>query len=128
MRKFCILFLCVCLCLSHVSAQGEERIVTRVEVRYDPGDRPLFRQYTAQDKMAAILSYLRLCKFDGMPTDNPEDHTGSRCQIALTLADGGSRTYYLHAERYLSKDGRPWEKIRPPDALLPLLLAFPSDA
>lgn len=121
-------FLCVFLCCARASAQGEERLVTQVQVRYEQGGAPLLRQYTKQDKMMAILNFLRLCKFDGMPADNPEDHIGSRCQILLTLAGGGSRTYYLHAERYLSKDGLPWEKVKPPDSLLELLRALPSDA
>ncbi len=121
-------FLCFFLCRGEVNAQAEERLVTKVQVRYVQSGAPLIRQYTQQDKMVAILNFLRLCKFDGMPTDNPENHTGSSCRILLTLAGGGSRTYYLHAERYLSKDAHPWEKVKPPDSLLKLLLMLPSDA
>ena len=131
MRKFyapLAVFLCLFLCCARVSAKGEERLVTQVQVRYEQGGAPLIRQYTQQGKMMAVLNFLRLCRFDGMPADDPEDPGGSRCQILLTLAGGGSRTYDLHAERYLSKDGSPWEKIRPPGSLPKLLLLLPSDA
>ena len=121
-------FLCFFLFCSRASAQGEELLVTRVDVDYKESSQSLIRHYSGQEKMMAILNFLRLCKFDGMPADNPEDHAGSSCQILLTLAGGGHRAYYLHDERYLSKGGRPWEKIRPPGSLRALLLALPSDA
>lgn len=128
MKKLC----CLCVFLAFllpgkVHAAAEDHIVTRVRVAYQDEDARLSRQYTHSENMEAVLNFLRLSKFAGLPADDPEAHTGSRCTVTVELAGGSHRVYYLHDERYLSKDGAPWELVEPPASMRSLLESLPGD-
>lgn len=125
MKKICFLIALLAFLLPvTVYGAAEDHIVTRVQVAYQNADTRLSRQYTDSEHMEAVLNFLRLCRFAGLPADDPEAHAGSRCTVTVELAGGGMRVYYLHGERYLSKDGRPWELVEPPASILSLLEAL----
>lgn len=105
------------------------RLVTQVDVRYRHGQETLLRQYTAPEKMSCVLNYIRLLKGGGSPESDPEQTQGDVCKITLHLSDGSRRVYHQRAERYLSRDLTPWEKIDPElgKRLLPILESLESD-
>lgn len=125
--KLWFLALLMLLCAGPVRATAEDHVVTQVQVRYRQSGRQLTREYTQSSKMEAVLNYLRLCEYAGMPADDPEQHMGNRCRITVSLAGGGQHVYCLHADRYLSRDFRPWEQVDPPSPILELLLSLPPD-
>ena len=105
------------------------RIVVRVDVVDNTGNNMPQKTYTHQEKMEAILNYLRLIKQRGPADSDPEQFVGESYTITLHLSDGSKQVYRQHANRFLSKDSQPWRNIDPEHAgyLYPLLLAMPSD-
>lgn len=105
------------------------RLVVRVDVVGNTGSSILEKTYTHQEKMEAILNYLRLIKQRGPADSDPEQFAGESYTITLHLSDGSKQIYRQHANRFLSKDAQPWRNIDPEHAgfLYPLLQAMPSD-
>jgi len=105
------------------------KVVTEVDVTRHKGEEVLRWQYTSQDKMEAILLYLRLLPRGETAQVDPDQVAGDNYEIALHYSNGDRRMYYQHADRYLSVDYKPWEKIEPQDArkLQRLLALMPSD-
>lgn len=125
-----LLLLTLLFCLSgrvYAVPVQDAHIVTGVDVQYRRQDATLQLHYSQTGKMEAILNYLRLLEYDGLPNHDPELHRGDRCRITLRLAGGGERIYYLLDDRYVSRDLHPWERIVPPQALLSLLESLPAD-
>lgn len=86
-------------------------VVTRAELSCTYNEHQLERLYTSQEKLGAVLTYLRL--LDPMPAQDtdPEMLAGERYRILLTLSDGSQRLYLQHSYRYLSADRNPWQAI-----------------
>ena len=105
------------------------KVVTGVDVTYQKGKSALRWQYTAQDKMEAVLLYLRLLPRGGTAQVDPHRVAGDHYEIVLRYSNGDKRMYYQHADRYLSVDYKPWEHIDPKDGkeLHRLLEIMPSD-
>ena len=87
------------------------------------------RHYTQPRKIEPILNYLRMLTYHGRPETDPERLAGNAYEITLYYVNGQTSTYRQRADRYLSKDGQPWEKLRPEQAglLFPLLESTASD-
>lgn len=120
------LLFCLC-CKVYASPTYDAHIVAGVDVHYRGQDALLQLHYSETWKMEAILNYLRLLEYDGLPADDPELYRGDRCRITLRLAAGGERIYYLLNDRYVSRDLHPWEQMVPPQTLLSLLESIPAD-
>lgn len=105
------------------------RIVTQVSVTCRPTDGIGERHYTQSQKMEAILNYLRSLEYAGKAEVDPELLAGNAYQITVQLSDGSTQVYYQRADRYLSRNCAPWEKIDPEQATLlaPLLQDMQSD-
>ena len=105
-------------------------LVTQIRVAGHDGSNTLSRQYTQPAKIGHVLRYLRWLDHGGIADTDPEQLTGSSFDITIYYSDGQTRIYRQRADRYLSKNCRPWEKIDPEQAhiLLPLLRALPSDS
>ena len=105
------------------------RLVVRVDVTGQKEDERLDLTYTHQEKMEAILNYLRLIRQKGPAAGDPEQYSGESYTITLHFSDGHKQIYRQHANRFLSTDARPWRNIDPEHAefLYPLLKAMPSD-
>ena len=117
----------VVLCRFSATAAVDSHIVTQVDVVYRQPQNGLQRCYTKQEKMQAVLTYLRLAKYAGLPEEDPTVQGGEVCRITVHLAPGGSHVYDLINDVYLSQNGGPWEKAEFPEPLLPLLRQLPSD-
>lgn len=126
---FTLLTLCALLCGCRVQARAAagDRVVTGVDILYRQNQDSLERHYTSSEKMQLVLNYLRLLEYAGIPNTDPEMYTGNVCRICLRLAGGGSRTYYLYADHFLSVDYRPWQQIVPDRSLVTVLHLMPDD-
>lgn len=104
-------------------------LVTQVDVVCRREYSSFTRHYTQSRKIEPILNYLRMLTYHGRPEFDPERLAGNSYEITLHYADGHSSTYRQRSDRYLSKDGHPWETIRPEQAglLFPLLESTASD-
>lgn len=126
---FTLLTLCALLFGYRVQAcaTAGDRVVTGIDIFYRQNQDSLERHYTSSEKMQLVLNYLRLLEYAGIPDTDPEMYTGNVCRISLQLAGGGSRTYYLYADRFLSVDYRPWQIIVPDRSLVTVLHLMPND-
>ena len=107
------------------------RVVTRVDVvcNGERGEEMLRRQYIQQEKMHAVLNYLRLLDCRDMWDIDPERVQGNAYQITVHFSEGVPNVYYQRCERFLSKNRRPWEKIDSEQVgpLYPILRDIPTD-
>ena len=105
------------------------RFVSQIDVTYR-NEKWAFRWiYTDQNKMEAVLLYLRTLTPLGQVAIDPQRVEREHYEIVLHYSDGGTMVYYQHADRYLSKGYTPFEQVDPKQARkLPLLLEqMPSD-
>ena len=100
-------------------------LVTEITVQYENGPIQGQLSYTDDEKMQLILTYLRLLKPYGQPTEDPESAEGTLFEISLHYADGGSAVYRQKADRYLKSGEEPWLCIPPQKATeLSVLLGY----
>lgn len=93
--------------------QKPPAVVTKVNVIYNHAGFDIMRSYTDTEKIEEILEYLRLQKTVGRAEMDPERLFGDVFRIEVLLSDGQRRVYRQYANRYISKDNRPWRKIKP---------------
>lgn len=134
MRKFSKIItgclLCLCLTGSLGPASGPRfPVVTRVDVECRQGPVRQRRHYTDPVKMEWILNYLRMHRSLGPAQTDPDRLEGDSYTIFLELTDGSRLVYFQQADRYLSKDFHPWQKVDPAwgRSLYYLLQTLPSD-
>jgi len=101
--RLAVLFLFL-LALPVQAASPPVRVVTQVEAVFQ--NRTY--NYSQPQKMAAVLTCLRLLKYQGTAKTNPEAFTGTSCRITVFLSNGHSHRYYVRSGGYLSKDHKPW--------------------
>ena len=100
-------------------------LVTEISVHYENDTVQGQLSYTDDEKMQMILTYLRLLKPYGQPTEDPETAEGTLFEISLHYADGGFTVYRQKADRYLKSGEEPWLCISPQKATeLSLLLGY----
>ena len=135
-RILLIVLLCVAVlftgCVRRHTLKDPEaylRLVVRVDVDGQAANEQLDLTYTHQEKMEAILNYLRLIPQKGPAQGDPEQFAGDSYTITLHFSDGHKQIYRQHADRFLSTDAQPWRNIDSERAALlyPLLKAMPSD-
>lgn len=127
MKRIAVIF-CICCLLGGCKKQESPyRVVTAVEVRYQQGENILYRSYTRDENITAVLNYLRLLKPYGPVT--PEETEDVTCRIVLHNSQGEDTVYFQQGYDYLRKNNGHWEKIDNTRAnlLYPLLLLTPSD-
>ena len=116
-KKISLLLLLVLILggCSDVNAEtpGRPRLVTGISAVYQKGAIRLERQYSDDEKMGAVLDYLRLLKTYGPAEVDPEATDGSRIQITLRFSDGSQKVYDQWADQFLRCDGGKWEQINP---------------
>lgn len=108
-------------------AAVDSHIVKRVEVTLQQPEALTLRYYTQEKKMEAVLNYLRLSKYAGIPKSPPGSAFRDHCRVTVYLSPGGSHTYDLLDWQYLSRDGSAWELAELPAGFLLLLQKLPSD-
>lgn len=119
-RKLTLVFF-FCLLLTGCAAKPKPlHLVTKISVTDRAG---ITKDYTEPQKMETILYYLRSLEPQGRPDTDPERIMGEAYRICVEYADGGQSIYRQRANRFLSRDAHPWQKIDPQKAavLRPLL-------
>ncbi len=106
------------------------RFVSQIDVVYTNEEGTQLFHYTTPEKMQTILLYLRLLKPEKQATLNPERLTGSVYKITVHFSNGQQCIYRQRADRFLSKNAKPWQEIdRQQAQTLPRLLKkLPSDS
>ena len=104
-------------------------VVTEVDVVCRRDGIPMERRYTSPEKMERLLNYLRMQENLGFAETDPERLVGDMYTIDVRLSDGQHHIYQQRADRYFSRDYRPWHSIDTEQAgmLENLLLRMPSD-
>lgn len=105
------------------------KMVVRIDVFCSQDGEAIHRNYTSEDKMEAMLLYLRLLKSKGPANTDPEELIGPACKIVVTFSNGQSRIYRLRADRFLSTDSGPWQSVDQTHAqeLYKLVMLMSSD-
>ena len=107
------------------TAQARPRLVTGITADYSSGTIRLHRQYTNEEKMRSVLTYLRCLDPYGVAYEAAEQAGGSRVQIVLTYSDGSTKTYEQRADQYLRIGDSVWRNISAEKGReLPLLLGL----
>lgn len=130
LRKFSILLLMPAFFTVFVSAEGNNvNIITGVQITCHKENIVVTRQYIQPHKISAVLNYLRLLKCSGKADTDPEQLTGDSFEIILQDAAGQRSIYRQRANRFISKNSKPWEQVSPKQAsrLYPLIQAMPTD-
>lgn len=135
MRRYCllliaILFLSGCTHYAPPYENHPVRVVTAIDVTTtQQGEIYRFR-YSSNEKMEAILKYLRSLEPDQFTPIEPDSFRTDAYEIILTLSDGSKTVYHQIYDEYLKKDNGRWQAInRAKGASLPQLLAgLPSDS
>ena len=112
------------------AAQKQRNLtVVRVEVRGRHENEAVRRNYESQEKMNAVLNYLRLLKVRGRIKKTPVQTTYDAYDIYLHYAGGGKSCWRIRQDRYYCQNTAPWQLLAPQQAgkLFPLLFAMPSD-
>lgn len=104
-------------------------VVTGVDVECRYEDYVLQRVYSTEEKINAVLTYLRLLSPKQLSGEDPEQIAGERYVIRLHFSSGPDQIYYQHSNRFLSARRSPWQAVSPTKAgkLHDLMLHFPSD-
>ena len=103
----CSLICCMGLCACS-SKPTPLNLVTRVWVTDASGST---KYYTQPQKMEVILYYLRSLEPLGKAKTDPERIIGAHYKICVEFSDGQRSVYRQRANRFLSRDSRPWEKV-----------------
>ena len=93
------------------SDQTQPRLVTGITADYQNGSIRLHRQYTTDEKMRAVLDYLRCIAPYGTLQGEPPASQGSLVTIVLTYSDGSTKTYDQRSDQYLREAGGRWQSI-----------------
>ena len=101
-------------------------LVTQIEITRSDG---FTRHYTAQEKIDAVLDYLRLLRPLGPIPPTREALKENAYEIVVYLQDGSYRIHRQQSDCFAAKNGGYWGAINPDlGQCLPLLMAqFPSD-
>lgn len=122
--------LCLCLLcplLTGCRAQTEEplALVNRIQISGHSHNAPFGAVYTNPSKMETLLFYLRGLNPHGTPNTDPERIAGDHYRISISFTDGTRHIYRQQANRFVSVDAHPWQKVDPQKgAMLPLLLGI----
>ena len=130
MRKRIIILLIAAILLCGCSridqeTPGRPRLVEKITATYRSTAVELVRSYTDQEKMEAVLIYLRRLAPYGSATEETDPLEPSDGRITLHYSDGTDRVYELYAGRYLRIDNGQWQNIKTERGQeLPLLLGM----
>ena len=124
----CLIVFIVSGC-SQIHTQTAPSFVARIDVICHRENVTTLRHYTTQEKIEPVLICLRLLNPRGKADVDPERLIGDTYRIVLYRSDGSRCVYHLQADRYLSRDHRPWERVNEKQAqkFYPLLMKMPSD-
>ena len=116
-------------CQSKAQDQALCRVVTQVDIVCQSNGETIQRHYTDEDKMRAVLLYLRLLRIGRPPEIDPDAISADIYEITVTLSDGTKKTYTQKAHQYFKKGSEGWLSISPTQAadLYRLIWFYDSD-
>lgn len=123
MKKCMIIFILLGLlcagCGYHapIATMPTHKVVTGIDITFQNGPLYARRIYSDNEKMSAILHYLRSIDPYGTPQEVPEQVAGSDFYIVLNYSDGSQKLYRQHADRYLQEGSGSWKCIDPKKAM-----------
>ena len=105
------------------------RYVTQAEVVFFQSEQQQVCHYTDPSKISSLLTCLRLAAPYGQVKTAEANPNAHHYRITLQYSDQTRQVYHLQDYRYLSKDGKTWQKVPPKKAhyLYLLLRMLPSD-
>ena len=108
---------------------SQTHCVTHIEVLGEQNGVAIQRSYTKEEKMRAVLMYLRLLEPGDVPEVDPDRISADVNHITLVFSNGEQRTYTQKGHRYFRKDSGPWQNIPPQQAaaLYALMRRLESD-
>jgi len=106
------------------------RFVTQIDITCSHDGTVLQRRYTDNNKMQAVLLYLRLLRTDIPYFDLPDTKPPTEFQIIVSLSDGAQRVYAQKDYRLFKSGQSGWLGIQPEQAmeLYRLVYFFESDS
>lgn len=113
-KMLCLVFaasLIFCGCQAEETVT--QSVVERVNISGWHDGTAVALTLTEQTSMEAVLDYLRLQRSQGRADVDPERILGNAYTIEICLSNGQTHIYRQRADRYLSKDNHPWQKIDP---------------
>lgn len=123
-HKYIAIILAICVtalaftgCKQSSTVSTAYRVVSQIHVQYQNSSLHQRWHFYSDEKMEAVLTYLRLLDPYGTPKEDPEDVAGSDIYIALVYSDGSSKIYHQRDDRYLKIGDGPWKCIDPDTAL-----------
>lgn len=93
------------------------RVVSQIHIRYQNNSIYQFWHFNSDEKMEAVLTYLRILDPYGTPEVDPETVTGCDFLITLVYSDGSNKIYQQRSDRFLRIGDGPWRRIDPDTAL-----------
>lgn len=129
-RKMLVFFIVLLLVGTnkvHAATFEGHHLATGIDVAYWEQQAQLTHSFHQNRNVEAILNHLRLLEYAGMPATDPELQQAATYRITVHLADGNVHIYHLHADRYLSRDFRPWVKVESPQSFRVLLQSLPEE-
>ena len=104
-------------------------LATGIEITCQHKDLLIERNYTSQEKMKAVLTYLRVLKPRGLAETDPVSLKKDIYKIQVQLSDGKTHIYQQTAHQYFKGHGRPWMHISAEAAkgLYDILSRYESD-
>ena len=115
MKRFLIFAAALILLLGYYlfPARALSGFVTHADISWQTGLHRHHRHYNQPEKIQKLLHYIRALRPRGNAATDPEALGGNRCKIVFYYQNGQRQIYYLQADRYLSIDAHPWERVNP---------------
>ena len=122
----CAIILCAC---GRKNTSTAPSVVTQIDIFCEQNGKEFSIQYTDNEKIEAVLLYLRLLNKSRIPAYAPPVEEHSLFQIRLHYLGGNTRLYKQVDHRYIWQDNTGWSKIPAEQAaqLYSLLQHYPSD-
>ncbi len=88
-------------------------MVTEVQIRCRHIGVEHCRRFTDDEDVRTVLDCLRMQRSKGRALVDPERVMGDSLEITVFLSDGQVHIYRHRGGRFLSKDGRAWQRVDP---------------
>lgn len=113
-RIFIVLLALLLTGCTYYAPPGEShasRVITAIEVTASESAQLRHYRYTTEEKMQAIMNYLRRVRPDLTTAISPDTFRTDAYRITLYLSDGTQTVYHQLYSDYLQKDGGLWRSI-----------------
>ena len=126
---FLALFAVILCGCKQKNAAAQPRVVTAVDIYCRHKDKEFSRHYRENEKLEAVLLYLRLLKPERAFVAQAQPSSDDLYEIHVHLSDGQTRLYKQRDHRYFWRSNTGWQTIPAQQAagLYALLRHYQSD-